>query len=134
MHHCAPAKLVTWPSALQENCEEKKQSARQCGNVVVRGNLDGSMTTGIRSYSTEGGVLMIVSKEMPGIASKERKAKMVLHLQSLQALLWRLGFVGVLDMDAGHVHTCSIFSRLRQEMDVRDLSGICFGLDVQVKR
>ena len=31
--------------------------------------------------------LIVSSKEMLGIASKERKAKMVLHLQSLQALL-----------------------------------------------
>jgi hypothetical protein len=63
---------------------------------------------------------------------------MVLHLQSSQALLGPFGFVGVWDMDAWHVHTCSIFSRLsnmsRQEMDARDVSGICFGLDVQVKR
>jgi hypothetical protein len=44
--------------------------------------------------------LIVSSKEMLGIASKERKAKMVLHLQSSQALLGPFGFVGVWDMDA----------------------------------
>ena len=42
---------------------------------------------------------LIVSQEMLGIASKERKAKMVLRLQSLQVMLGPFGFVGVLDMD-----------------------------------